>query len=164
MASESSFDVVSKVDRQEVDNALNQAAKELAQRFDFRGTEARISWAGDYGVELQASTEDRVAAALDVFKDKLVKRGVSLKALDADEPRASGKVFRITARLQNGLTSDQARSVAKAVRDRGMRSVRAAVQGDEVRVSSKSKNDLQAVIAALRSEDFDFAVQFVNYR
>jgi uncharacterized protein YajQ (UPF0234 family) len=105
-----------------------------------------------------------VAAALDVFKDKLVKRGVSLKALDADEPRASGKVFRITARLQNGLTSDQARAVAKVVRDRGVKSVRAAVQGDEVRVSSKSKNDLQAVIATLRSEDFDFAVQFVNYR
>jgi cyclic-di-GMP-binding protein len=164
MASESSFDVVSKVDRQEVDNALNQAAKELSQRFDFRNTDAAISWSGELGVEMQASSEDRVLAALDVFKDKLVKRGVSLKALDAGEPRASGKVYKISATLQNGLTTDQARTVSKVIRDKAPKAVRAAVQGDEVRVSSKSKNDLQSTIALLRSEDFDFAVQFVNYR
>jgi uncharacterized protein YajQ (UPF0234 family) len=164
VAGESSFDVVSKVDRQEVDNALQQASKELGQRFDFRGTGASISWAGDMAVELQASTEDRVAAALDVFKDKLVKRGVSLKALDAGEPRASGKVYKIAAGLQNGLTADQARAVAKVVREGAPRSVKASVQGDEVRVTSKSRDDLQAAIALLKGEDFDFAVQFVNYR
>jgi uncharacterized protein YajQ (UPF0234 family) len=164
MAGDSSFDVVSKVDRQEVDNALQQAAKELGQRFDFRGTDARIAWAGDYAVELQASTEDRVLAALDVFKDKLVKRGVSLKALDAAEPRASGKVHKIAATLQDGLTADQARAIAKVVRDGAPKSVKAAVQGDEVRVSSKSRNDLQATIALLKGEEFDFALQFVNYR
>jgi uncharacterized protein YajQ (UPF0234 family) len=164
MAGDSSFDVVSKVDRQEVDNALNQAGKELSQRFDFRGTGARVSWQGEYGMELEASTEDRVLAALDVLKDKLVKRGVSLKALDAGEPRASGKVFKIAATLQNGLTSEQAKKVAKVIRDNAPKAVKTQVQGDEVRVSSKSRDDLQAVIALLKGEDFDFAVQFVNYR
>jgi hypothetical protein len=164
MAGDSSFDVVSKVDRQEVDNALNQASKELGQRFDFRGTGASIRWHGEYGVELEASTEDRVRAALDVFTDKLVKRGVSLKALDAGEPRASGKVYKIGASLANGLTADQAKQVAKLVRDRAPKSVKAQVQGDEVRVSSKSRNDLQATIALLKGEEFDFALQFVNYR
>ena len=91
MADTSSFDIVSKVDRQEVDNALNQTAKELAQRFDFRGTNADIAWAGDEGVTLKADTEDRVKAALEVFKEKLVKRQISLKSLDAGEPQTSGK-------------------------------------------------------------------------
>jgi hypothetical protein len=164
VAGESSFDVVSKVDRQEVDNALNQAAKELHQRFDFRGTGAAIRWTGEFAVELEASTEDRVAAALDVFKDKLVKRGVSLKALDADEPRASGKVHKVSATLQNGLTQEQAKKVAKAVRDEGPKGVKVQVQGDEVRVSSKKRDDLQRVIAVLKEQDLDFALQFVNYR
>jgi cyclic-di-GMP-binding protein len=88
---DSSFDVVSKVDRQEVDNALNQAAKELSQRFDFRGTNATIAWAGEEGVTLQADTEERVSAALEVFKEKLIKRNISLKSLDAGEPQSSGK-------------------------------------------------------------------------
>ena len=87
---DSSFDVVSKVDRQEVDNALNQAAKELSQRFDFRGTNATIAWAGEEGVTLQADTEERVSAALEVLKEKFIKRNISLKSLDADEPQSSG--------------------------------------------------------------------------
>jgi uncharacterized protein YajQ (UPF0234 family) len=164
VASESSFDVVSKVDRQEVDNALNQAAKEIGQRFDFRNTDAAIRWAGELGIELEASAEDRVNAALDVFKEKLIKRGVSLKALDAGEPRASGKLYKIGATLQDGLTQEQAKKVAKVVRDDGPKGVKTQVQGDEVRVSSKKRDDLQAVIALLKQEDFDFAVQFVNYR
>ncbi len=164
MASESSFDVVSKVDRQEVDNALHQTAREIGQRFDFRGTEAAIRWAGDIGIEMEASGEDRVAAVLDVFKDKLVKRRVSLKALDASEPRASGKLYKIGATLQNGLTQEQAKKIAKVIRDVAPRSVRSQVQGEEVRVSAKKKDDLQAVIALLKQQDFDFALQFVNYR
>lgn len=164
MASESSFDVVSKVDRQEVDNALNQTAKEIGQRFDFRGTEAAIRWAGDFGVEMEASAEDRVKAVLDVFKDKLVKRGVSLKALDAGEPRASGKLYKIGATLQNGLTQEQAKKITKVIRDEAPKGVRSQVQGEEVRVSSKKRDDLQAVIALLKQQDLDFAVQFVNYR
>lgn len=164
MASESSFDVVSKVDRQEVDNALNQAAKEIRQRFDFRGTSAEIRWLGELGIEMEASAEDRVKAVLDVFKDKLVKRKVSLKALDAGEPRSSGTLYKITATLQDGLTSEQAKKISKTIRDEGPKSVRAQVQGDEVRVSSKKKDDLQAVMGLLREQDFDFAIQFTNRR
>ena len=164
MASESSFDVVSKVDRQEVDNAINQASREVGQRFDFRGTDAAIRWAGEYGIEMEASAEDRVSAVLDVLKDKLVKRGVSLKALDAGEPRPSGKLYKIGATLQNGLTQEQAKKITKAIRDEGPKGVKAQVQGDEVRVSAKKRDDLQAVIAMLKQQDFDFALQFVNYR
>src|SRR5690606_29129434 len=142
VASESSFDVVSTVDRQEVDNALNQAAKEISQRFDFRGTNAAIRWAGELGIEMEASAEERVKAVLDVFKDKLVKRKVSLKALDAGEPRASGSMYKITATLQDGLTQEQAKKITKVIRDEGPKGVKAQVQGDEVRVSSKKKDDL----------------------
>lgn len=164
MASESSFDVVSKVDRQEVDNALQQAAKEIGQRFDFRGTDAAIRWRGELAIEMEAAGEDRVSAVLDVFKDKLVKRKVSLKALDAGEPRQSGKVYKIDAVLQDGLTQEQAKKVTKAIRDEGPKGVKAQVQGDEVRVSSKKKDDLQAVMALLKAQDFDFALQFTNRR
>ena len=164
MASESSFDVVSKVDRQEVDNALNQAAKELAQRFDFRGTNASIAWAGEEGVTLQADTEERAKAALDVFKEKLVKRGISLKALDAGDPSASGKTYKIAARIKQGIESDKAKQIAKAIRDEGPKGVQAQIQGDQLRVSSKKKDDLQAVQQLLRSKDFDVALQFDNYR
>ena len=164
MAGESSFDVVSKVDRQEVDNALNQASKEIRQRFDFRGTDAAIRWAGEYGIEMEASSNDRVAAVLDVFKEKLVRRGVSLKALDASDPRASGKLYKIGATLQEGLTQEQAKKITKVIREEAPRTVRTQVQGDEVRVSAKKKDDLQAVISLLKQQDFDFALQFVNYR
>jgi cyclic-di-GMP-binding protein len=164
VAGDSSFDVVSKVDRQEVDNALHQASKEIGQRFDFRGTDAAIRWAGEFGVEMEASGEDRVKAVLDVFKEKLVKRGVSLKALDAGEPRPSGRLYKIGATLQNGLTQEQAKRITKAIRDEGPKGVKSQVQGEEVRVSAKKKDDLQAVIALLKQQDFDFALQFVNYR
>ncbi len=161
---DSSFDVVSKVDRQEVDNALNQAGKELSQRFDFRGTHASISWAGEDGVTLQADTEERVAAALDVFKEKLVKRGISMKALDADEPQASGKVYKISARIQQGIASDKAKQIAKTIRDEGPKGVQAQIQGDQLRVSGKKRDDLQAVQQLLRGKDLDVALQFDNYR
>ena len=164
VAGDSSFDVVSKVDRQEVDNALHQASKEIGQRFDFRGTDAAIRWAGEFGIEMEASGEDRVKAVLDVFKEKLVKRGVSLKALDAGEPRPSGRLYKIGATLQNGLSQEQAKKITKVIRDEGPKSVKSQVQGEEVRVSAKKKDDLQAVIALLKQQDFDFALQFVNYR
>lgn len=164
MAGESSFDVVSKVDRQEVDNALNQAVKEIRQRFDFRGTNADIRWLGELGIEMEANAEDRVSAVLDVFKEKLVKRNVSLKALDAGEPRSSGTLYKITAKLQDGLTSEQAKKIGKVVRDDGPKGVKVQVQGDEVRVSSKKKDDLQAAMSLLREQDFDFAIQFTNRR
>jgi cyclic-di-GMP-binding protein len=160
---DASFDIVSKVDRQEVDNALNQAAKEISQRFDFKGVGAEIRWSGEK-IEMRANTEDRVKAVLDVFRDKLVKRGVSLKALDAGEPQLSGKEYRLSAALQQGISQDNAKKVAKIIRDEGPKGVKAQVQGDELRVSSKSRDDLQSVIALLKGRDFDFALQFVNYR
>ncbi len=164
MAAIPSFDIVSKVDRQEVDNALQQAARELSTRFDFRGTGAQIAWAGDEAVTLEAETEDRVKAALDVFKDKLVKRGVSLKALDAGEPRASGKVYKIDCKLVQGISQEKAKAISKKIREDGPKGVQAQIQGDQLRVSSKKKDDLQAVIAMLKQEDFGIALQFTNFR
>ena len=164
MPSESSFDIVSKIDRQEADNALNQAAKEISNRFDFRGVGASIAWSGEHGVEIRANSEERAKAVLDVFKDKLVKRGVSLKNLDPAEPRASGKEYRISIVLKEGITQENAKKVSKIIRDEGPSGVRAQVQGEELRVSSKKKDDLQAVISLLKSKDFDFALQFTNYR
>ena len=163
MAGESSFDIVSKVDRQEVDNALNQAAKEVRQRFDFKNTDASIRWSGPV-VEMEANSEERVKAVLDVFQSKLVRRGVSLKALDADDPRSSGKLYKITATTKEGISQESAKKVSKLIRDEGPKSVRAQVQGDELRVSSKSRDDLQKVQALIKAADLDFAVQFTNYR
>jgi hypothetical protein len=159
-----SFDVVSKVDHQEVDNALNQAAKELSQRFDFRGTGASIAWSGDTAVALSADSEDRVKAALEVFKEKLIKRGISLKALDAGEPQASGRTYKITAGIKEGIEGDKARAIAKRIRDEGPKGVQAQIQGDQLRVSAKKKDDLQTVIRLLKESDFDLALQFTNYR
>jgi uncharacterized protein YajQ (UPF0234 family) len=159
-----SFDVVSKIDRQEADNALNQAAKELAQRFDFRGTNASIQWAGELGITVRADTEDRAVAALEVFKEKLVKRSISLKALDADEPKASGKQYLITGSLKQGIEAEVAKKIAKAIRDEGPKGVQAQIQGDQLRVSGKKRDDLQAVIAMLKSGDFGVPLQFDNYR
>ena len=161
---DASFDVVSKVDRQEVDNALNQAGKELSQRFDFRGTNATISWAGDEAVTLQADTEERVTAALEVFKEKLIKRSISLKVLDAGEPQASGKSYKISARIKQGIESDTAKKIAKIIRDEGPKGVQAQIQGDQLRVSGKKRDDLQAVQQLLRGADLDVALQFDNYR
>ena len=161
---ESSFDIVSKLDRQEVDNALNQAAKEIGTRFDFRGVGASISWSGEHAVDIRANSEERALAVLDVFKDKLVKRGVSLKTLDADDPKPSGREYRMTVALKEGITQDNAKKISKIIRDEGPKGVRAQVQGEELRVSAKKKDDLQAVISLLKGKEFDFAVQFVNYR
>ncbi|GAA4806767.1 YajQ family cyclic di-GMP-binding protein [Tomitella cavernea] len=161
---DSSFDVVSKVDRQEVDNALNQAAKELANRYDFRGTGARIEWSGEETIVLSAEAEERVKAALDVFKEKLIRRDISLKAFDAGEPQASGKAFKITGSLVQGIDQDRAKKISKKIRDEGPKGVKAQIQGDELRVSSKKRDDLQATITLLKSSDFDIALQFVNYR
>jgi uncharacterized protein YajQ (UPF0234 family) len=160
---DSSFDIVSKVDRQEVDNALNQAGKEISQRFDFKNVGASIAWSGEK-VEMKANTEERVKAILDVFESKLVKRGISLKALKAGDPQLSGKEYRLVAEIEQGISTENAKKVAKMIRDEGPKSVKAQVQGDELRVTSKSRDDLQAVQALLKGKDLDFAVQFVNYR
>ncbi len=161
---DSSFDIVSKVDRQEADNALNQAAKELLQRFDFKNTGAKIEWNGELGVEITASTEERCKAALEVFRDKIVKRQISLKALEVDDVRASGKESKISARFKAGISQEQAKKLGKLIRDDGPKGAKVAVQGEELRVTSKSRDDLQTVQALVKETDLDFAVQFVNYR
>jgi uncharacterized protein YajQ (UPF0234 family) len=160
---DSSFDIVSKVERQEVDNALNQAGKEISQRFDFKNVGASIAWSGEQ-ILMQANSEERVKAILDVFETKLVKRGISLKSLDAGEPQLSGKEYKIFASIEEGISQDNAKKVAKIIRDEGPKGIKAQVQGEELRVSSKSRDDLQAVIVLLKAKDFDFALQFVNYR
>jgi cyclic-di-GMP-binding protein len=163
MPSESSFDIVSKIDHQEVDNALNQAAKEISTRFDFRGVGATIAWSGE-AINISANSEERAKAVLDVFKDKLVKRGVSLKTLDAGDPKLSGKEYKLSISLKEGITQENAKKISKIIRDEGPTGVKAQVQGEELRVSSKKKDDLQAIISLLKGKDFDFALQFVNYR
>ncbi|WP_072804523.1 YajQ family cyclic di-GMP-binding protein [Rhodococcoides yunnanense] len=164
---DSSFDVVSKVDRQEVDNAVGQAAKELATRFDFRGSGTVIEWSGSGEAEvivITSETEEKVKAALDVFKEKLIRRDVSLKAFEANDPAASGKVYKVTGKLVQGITTENAKKLTKKIRDDGPKGVKAQIQGDELRISSKKRDDLQAVQQLLKGEDFGIALQFVNYR
>jgi uncharacterized protein YajQ (UPF0234 family) len=161
---DSSFDIVSKLDQQEIDNAINQAQREITQRFDFKNTGAKIERAGEHGVEISANADDRASAVLDVFRDKLVKRNQSLKIIDASEPRQSGKESKISVDLKEGISQEQAKKVGKLIRDEGPKGVKVQVQGDELRVSSKKRDDLQAVIALVKGQDYDFAVQFTNYR
>ena len=164
MASESSFDVVSKVDRQEVDNALHQAAKEISQRYDFKNTGASLKWRGDDSIEVTANADERALAVVDVLKEKVIKRQQSLKILDAGEPRPSGQQSKISITLKEGITSEDAKKISKLIRDEGPKGVKAQIQGDELRVSSKKRDDLQAIQALVRGQDYDFAVQFTNYR
>ena len=115
-------------------------------------------------MEIRANSEERANAVLDVFKDKLIRRKVSLKALDAGEPKLSGKEYRLAVGLKEGLSQENTKKISKIIRDEGPSGVKAQIQGEELRVTSKKKDDLQAVISLLKGKDFDFAVQFVNYR
>lgn len=160
---DSSFDIVSKIDRMELDNAVNQAVREIDTRFDFKNTSAKIELSGDK-ISVEADTEERAKAALDVLKDKLVKRGVSLKHLDPSEPQLSGKIYKIAAPLKEGITTENAKKIAKFLKDEGPKSLKTQIQGDELRVSSKSRDDLQTAIALVKGGKWDFAVQFTNYR
>lgn len=163
MAADSSFDIVSKVDRQEVDNALSQAAKEVHQRYDFKNTDSSIKWSGEQ-IEIESNGEERAKAVLDVFESKLIKRGVSLKAVESTDPRLSGKMWKITVSTKQGIKQEDAKKIGKLVRDEGPKGVKVQIQGDELRVSSKKRDDLQEVQRMIKEADYDFAVQFVNYR
>lgn len=163
MASDSSFDVVSKIDRMELDNAVNQAIREIDTRFDFKNTGSKLELDGEK-ISIEASTEERAKAALDVLKDKLVKRGVSLKHIDPSEPSLSGKIYKINCPLKEGITTENAKKVAKLLRDEGPKSIKTQIQGAELRVTSKSRDDLQDAIAMIKEAKWDFAVQFTNYR
>ena len=162
---DSSFDVVSKVEHQEVDNAVNQTAKEIGQRFDFKGTGASITWKGDEAVEITANSDDRVRAVLDVFKERLVKRSVSLKSLDHKDPEpAAGGTSRLQVAIRQGIDDEKAKAIVKRIKADGPKGVHAQVQGDTVRVSSKKRDDLQAIIAMLKDADFGIPLQFQNDR
>ena len=163
MAGDSSFDVVSKYDAQELENAVNMTSKEIRNRYDFKGTDASIKHSGDV-IELEASGEERVKAVLDVLQTMLVRRKIDLKALKPGDPRLSGKIWKLTATMQQGISGDDARKIAKLIRDEGPKGVRTQVQGDELRVFSKKRDDLQACQRLIQGADYDFAVQFANYR
>ena len=160
---DSSFDIVSKVDPMETQNALNQAQKEVAQRYDFKNVGASIDFSGEK-ILIKANSEERAKAVLDVFESKLIKRNISLRSLDAGEPFASGKEYRIEASIKEGISSEDAKKIAKIIRDEGPKAVKSQIQGDELRVQSKSRDDLQATIAMLKGKDLDVALQFVNFR
>ncbi|MEJ7627973.1 MAG: YajQ family cyclic di-GMP-binding protein [Nocardioidaceae bacterium] len=164
MAADSSFDIVSKIDKQEMDNALNQAVREISQRYDFKNTGASLRWHGDGAIEVVANAEERALAVVDVLKEKVIKRGQSLKVLDVGEPRQSGKEVKVDIALKEGISQEQAKKVSKLIRDEGPKGVKVQVQGEELRVSSKKRDDLQDVIALVKKQDYDFAVQFTNYR
>ena len=158
-----SFDVVSKLERHEVENALMQAQKEIGTRYDFRDTGTSLEDTKD-GIVIRSDAEARLEAALGVLQEKLVKRKVSLKALDPQnvEP-AGGKSFRQLIKLKEGVDMEHAKEIVKAIKDEKMK-VQGAIQGDLVRVSGKKRDDLQAAIAFLRSKDFGLPLQFINFR
>ena len=160
---DSSFDIISKIDQMELDNAFNQCDREIATRFDFKNTDTKIEKTG-LKVVLESGTEERAEAALDVFKDKLIKRNVSLKHLDAGEPALSGKTYRINCEFKEGISTENAKKIAKFLKESGPKSLKTQIQGEELRVSSKSRDDLQTAIAQVKKESWDFAVQFTNYR
>ncbi|HWG73392.1 MAG TPA: YajQ family cyclic di-GMP-binding protein [Acidimicrobiales bacterium] len=158
------FDVVSQVDMQEVTNALDQARRELATRFDFKGTESSIELSGQE-LTLHSSTEDRLKALVQVMEEKLVKRKVSLKALDYGKVEDAAKsTVRQVVTLSAGISSDNARAINRVIKDKGAKGVSSQTQGDQIRVSAKKRDDLQAVIAILREQDFGIPLQFENFR
>lgn len=147
----------------EADNAVNQASKEVEQRYDFKGVGASIEWTGE-SILIKANTDERALAVLDVLQSKFIKRGISLKSLDSGEPYASGKEFRIDVKLKQGIDSATAKELNKLIRDEAPKSVKSQIQGDELRVSSKSRDDLQETMQLLRGADIDLDLQFVNFR
>ena len=160
---DSSFDIVSKVDDMEVQNAMGQAQKEIQQRYDFKNVGASLEFSGEK-ILMKANAEERVKAVLEVFEQKLIKRGISLRSLDAGKPFASGKEYRIEASIKQGISSEDAKKISKIIRDEGPKSIKSQIQGDELRVQSKSRDDLQQVQTLLKGKDLDVALQFVNYR
>ncbi|MGI9042568.1 MAG: YajQ family cyclic di-GMP-binding protein [Gemmatimonadaceae bacterium] len=166
MASQSSFDVTTGVDLQEVDNAVNQAQKEIAQRYDFKGSVATIELKRVEGIlDLAAESEYRMDALFDVLQSKLIKRGVPVKNLDiGDVKPAGGDTVTRQIKLKMALDGDTAKKVSAAIKEAKLKKVQAAIQGDQVRVSSPSKDDLQEAMALLRSKDFGVELKFGNYR
>jgi cyclic-di-GMP-binding protein len=165
VAQEFSFDVVSKVNLQEVSNAVQQASKEIGTRFDFRGSKSRIAL-DEKELELALTSDDegKLKSVVDILETKLVRRGVAVKSLDYGkvEPAAGGTVRQV-AKIQQGIPSEKAKEIVKTIKDRKLK-VQAAIQADQVRVSGRNKDDLQEAIALLKAGDFGLPLQFTNYR
>ncbi len=158
------FDIVSQVDMQEVRNAVDQAARELSTRFDFKGTDSSIELAG-MELHLHSATEDRLRAVVQVLEEKLVKRKVSLKALEYGKPEEAAKgTVRQTVTLKAGLNADNCKSINRWIKESNGKKVSSSTQGDSIRVSAKKRDDLQAVIAGLKEQDFGLPLQFENFR
>jgi uncharacterized protein YajQ (UPF0234 family) len=158
-----SFDIVSKVQQHEVDNAFNQAQKEIAQRFDFKDTDTTLERAPD-AITIRSGSEDRAKAALNVLQDKLVKRKVSLRFTEAGNPEPTGKGgARIVVKIKEGIEVEKARAIVQIVKESKLK-VQASIQESQVRVSGKNKDDLQAAIQAVRSRDLGIELQFINMR
>ncbi len=166
MPPNSSFDISTGADLQEVDNAVNNAVKEIAQRYDFKGTHCTIEFDREKAeIRLAADDQFRLDAVTDVLQTKLIKRGVPVKNLKPGTvEQASGGSVRQVITLTQGIPQDTAKKISKAIKDHGFKKVQASIQGDEVRVSSPSRDELQAVIAFLRGEDFGIELTFGNYR
>jgi uncharacterized protein YajQ (UPF0234 family) len=166
MAAQVSFDVTSEVDLQEVDNAVNQAAKELAQRYDFKGSKAAINFRrGESTIELVADDAFRMDALWDILQTRLIRRGVPVKNLKPSENEAiAGGLVKRVITLQQGIPGDASKAIVKFLKDQKIKKVQASIQGDQLRVSSPSKDDLQATIRLLKSQDFGVELQFGNYR
>jgi cyclic-di-GMP-binding protein len=167
MAKESSFDVVSEVDLQEVRNAVDQASREISQRYDFKGTDSSVELAEDSGnhvLRVHSNTEQKVKDCVKVLEEKLVKRKIALKALAHGKlEQAAGGTARQTLTLNQGISTDKGKEIVKYVKDMKVKA-QGAVQGDQVRISAKSRDTLQDIIAALKEKDFGIPLQFTNYR
>jgi uncharacterized protein YajQ (UPF0234 family) len=166
MASNPSFDISTGADLQEVDNAVNQALKEIAQRYDFKGTHCTIDFDRSKAeIRLAADDEFRMEALTDVLQSRMIKRGVPVKNLDLGElESATGQSVRRTVRLTQGIPTEAAKKIVKAVKEGGFKKTQASIQGDEIRVTSPSRDELQSVIATLRAQDFGIELKFGNYR
>ena len=163
MAQDSSFDIVSKTDMQEVANAIQQAQKELAQRFDFKGSKSEITWSAEELV-LVSDDEVKLRSLRDIVEGRLVKRGVSLKAIDYGKVEAAALgTVRQKAKIVQGIESEKAKTIVKAIKDSKLK-VQASIQSDQVRVSGRNKDDLQKAIALVKEKDFGIPLQFTNYR
>lgn len=163
MAKDASFDIVSQVDMQEVDNAVNQAVREVSTRFDFKGSDSKIE-RQDQVIKLETTDDMKLRNLVEILEGKLTKRSISIKSLNYGKVEASlGGRVKQEVKLQVGLDKDQAKQITSLIKDQKLK-VQASIQGDSVRVTGKSRDDLQAVIAAIKAKDFDFATQFTNYR
>jgi uncharacterized protein YajQ (UPF0234 family) len=158
------FDIEAGVDRQEVDNAVNQAAREVATRFDFKDTGTSVRWEGQDAIRIQADAEDRARAALDVLRDKLVRRKVSLKAIEPGGPEpAAGGTSRIDVRLRTQMPSDLAKQIVKQIKATKLK-VTPTNMGDRVRVTGKKRDDLQEIVAMVKAQDYDAPLRFTNFK